>query len=127
MQLTAFRRNAAFNLARIMQRSEIMYFQIDDRSCRKLCSTIRNLPLLTLYSKPSGCSLCDEAKRQLISLKDRVQLEEIDITLPENKKWFDMYCYDIPVLHLNGSFLMQHCLDTELLELSLRRVEVRTD
>lgn len=29
-----------------------------------------------------------------------IDLEEIDIMKPENSKWFDVYCYDVPVLHI---------------------------
>ena len=27
---------------------------------------------------------------------------------PENREWFERYRYDIPVIHLDGKFLMQH-------------------
>jgi len=46
----------------------------------------------------------------------QVQLQEVDITLPENRVWFDRYRYHIPVFHLNGQFLMMHRVNSTLLE-----------
>ena len=45
--------------------------------------------------------------------------EEVDISLPENKVWFDKYKFDIPVVHLNGRMLMKHRIHRGLLERSL--------
>ncbi|CUM65294.1 uncharacterized protein PRCAT00002929001 [Priceomyces carsonii] len=51
--------------------------------------------------------LCTNAKDILFetlkseSLKDkRIKLKIIDIMKSENQKWFDIYCYDVPVLHI---------------------------
>lgn len=41
--------------------------------------------------------------------------EEVNIDEPENKEWFTRYCYDIPVIHLNGQLLMKHRIDEQLL------------
>jgi hypothetical protein len=43
-------------------------------------------------------------------------LKEVDITLPENKTWFDKYKYDIPVFHLEGEYLMRHKVHHGLLQ-----------
>ena len=34
--------------------------------------------------------------------------EEVDITHPGNEVWFDLYKYDIPVLHINNVEVMRH-------------------
>lgn len=31
----------------------------------------------------------------------KIDLNIIDIMKPENSKWFDVYCYDVPVLHVD--------------------------
>lgn len=41
----------------------------------------------------------------------QIRFEEVDITLPENKPWFKKYKYDIPVLHINGKFMLKHRFD----------------
>lgn len=78
---------------------------------------MNKLPLLTLYTK-YPCPLCDEAKEVLMKSPFWNQFEwhEVDIRLPENKKWFGRYRYEIPVFHLNGKFLMKHRVDLKLLE-----------
>lgn len=61
---------------------------------------------LTFFTKET-CQLCTNAKEilgktlQSPELKDKkIDLEVIDIMKPENSKWFDVYCYDVPVLHI---------------------------
>ncbi|XP_048026565.1 glutaredoxin-like protein C5orf63 homolog isoform X3 [Megalobrama amblycephala] len=88
---------------------------------RHLC-TRKQLPILTLFTK-DPCPLCDEAKEELEPYKHRFELLEVDITLPENRVWFDRYRYDIPVFHLNGQFLMMHRVNSTLLE---RRLDKTT-
>lgn len=64
---------------------------------------------LTFFSKDT-CQLCTNAKQVLekamhnqhIKAKE-LDLEVVDIMDPKNSKWFDMYCYDVPVLHIEGS------------------------
>ena len=48
------------------------------------------------------------------------------IDKPENKEAFSQYRYDIPVLHLNGKYLMKHFVDEELLERKLQQEENKT-
>ncbi|XP_077099559.1 glutaredoxin-like protein C5orf63 homolog [Siphateles boraxobius] len=54
---------------------------------RRLCSRTQR-PILLLFTK-DPCPLCDEAKAALEPYIHRVQLQEVDITLPENRVWFD--------------------------------------
>lgn len=51
------------------------------------------------------------------------RFEEVDITEKGNETWFEKYRYEIPVFHLNGSFLMKHRVNEELLETELRKYE----
>lgn len=82
----------------------------------------KKLPILTLFTK-DPCPLCDEAKEVLEPYKHRYIFQQVDITQPENKVWFDRYKYDIPVFHLNGQFLMMHRVNTTVLEGRLAKEE----
>lgn len=61
---------------------------------------------LTLYAK-TGCSLCDKAKvvieevRGNEKLNKKISIQYVDITDPMNKEFWDKYCFDVPVLHLD--------------------------
>ena len=57
---------------------------------------------LTLFTK-SDCGLCDTAKARLAEVQKRrtVEYKEVDIMHEDNKKWFNAYCFDVPVLHIN--------------------------
>merc|ERR1719427_1238700 len=66
------------------------------------------LPTLTLYSKADNCSLCDDAKKVIFKYGDKFNYEEVDITSPGNEVWFDLYKYDIPVVHINNQEVMRH-------------------
>lgn len=57
---------------------------------------------LTLFTK-SDCSLCDTAKARLAEVQKRrtVEYKEVDIMHEDNKKWFNAYCFDVPVLHVS--------------------------
>ncbi|XP_016301051.1 glutaredoxin-like protein C5orf63 homolog [Sinocyclocheilus anshuiensis] len=86
---------------------------------RAVTQHCRRTPVLTLFTKEL-CPLCDEAKAALEPYRHRFELQEVDITRPENRVWFDRYHQHIPVFHLNGQFLMQHRVNAVLLE---RRLE----
>ena len=51
----------------------------------------------------------------------------MDIEAPPNADWLEKYRYHIPVLHLNGKFLLWHKLDLELLDTRLTELESRAD
>ncbi|SCU88398.1 LAFA_0E12464g1_1 [Lachancea sp. 'fantastica'] len=63
---------------------------------------------LTLFSK-TNCGLCDKAKevtKQVAENKQRfmgLQLHIVDIDEPQNKTWWNKYCMDVPVLHVENS------------------------
>lgn len=50
-------------------------------------------------------------------------LDVVDITEPSNKKWFDLYRYEIPVLHYEGREIMRHRIDLERLRAAVHPKE----
>lgn len=52
-------------------------------------------------------------------------LQQVDISLPENRVWLERYRLDIPVFHLNGHFAMKHRVDVVLLDKLLQDAETR--
>ncbi|EED24201.1 conserved hypothetical protein [Talaromyces stipitatus ATCC 10500] len=56
---------------------------------------------LTLFTR-AQCGLCDTAKLTLSQLQQRrtFRYNEVDIMAPKNKKWKDVYEFDVPVLHV---------------------------
>ena len=62
---------------------------------------------LTFFGKPN-CGLCDNAKEVIEDVlneneelsKARITMEIININ--KHKHWWDMYCFDIPVLHIEN-------------------------
>jgi len=51
------------------------------------------------------------------------ELQEVDITQPENKEWFRKYRNEIPVFHFNGEFLMKNKVDLYQFEQTLTKYE----
>ncbi|EER42329.1 hypothetical protein I7I51_05165 [Histoplasma capsulatum] len=56
---------------------------------------------LTLFTRVH-CSLCDTAKNTIAKLRERKPFtySEIDVMTPQNKRWKDVYEFDVPVLHV---------------------------
>ena len=52
--------------------------------------------------------------------------EEKHIDVPENKEWFEKYRYHIPVIHLDGQFLMKHRVNERLLKEALHSKSTST-
>ncbi|GBC00422.1 hypothetical protein RclHR1_03850020 [Rhizophagus clarus] len=74
--------------------------------------------LLTLFTSKS-CSLCVDAKNVIGHIP--FDFEQKDVKAPENLNWFEMYKYDIPVLHLNDQFILKHRIEQDELEKILRK------
>lgn len=77
--------------------------------------------MVTLYTRPN-CGLCVEAKNVLRdSWEKSVQkfdYSEVDITLPENKQWYDLYAFDVPVVHVDDKQQLMHRISmSEVLKL----------
>ncbi len=67
-----------------------------------------------------GCTLCESAWFVINKLRQRIdfEIERVDITEPQNTKWYALYCNDIPVVHLNGKEVCRHRVS----ERTLRRL-----
>jgi len=74
-------------------------------------------PVVSLYTK-DGCTLCDEAKSVLAGCATPHTLELVDIT--DDSDLWDAYKYDIPVLHIEGSYWAKHRIQREDAEEALR-------
>lgn len=71
------------------------------------------MKLVQLFTK-RYCGLCEEAFYQLskIQLSHPFTLEVVDLEKPENERW-NVYVYDVPVVHLNDKLVMKHRIDKE--------------
>ncbi|PWY89740.1 hypothetical protein BO70DRAFT_392954 [Aspergillus heteromorphus CBS 117.55] len=58
---------------------------------------------VTLFTR-ANCGLCDTAKLTVSQLHKRRPFDyaEMDIQLPANKAWKDVYDFDVPVLHVQS-------------------------
>ncbi|XP_045897787.1 glutaredoxin-like protein C5orf63 homolog isoform X1 [Micropterus dolomieu] len=103
-----------------------MFFLKSRPAALQLCRLFSadSLPTLTLFTK-DPCPLCDEAKDVLDPFRHRFVLQQVDISLPENRHWADRYRWDIPVFHLNGQFVMKHRVDVVLLDKLLQDAETQ--
>jgi hypothetical protein len=81
-------------------------------------------PVVTLFTK-MGCTLCDQVKNILASVREDHPhtLMAIDITDPQHSQWFNMYKYDIPVLHINQLYWAKHRLTREDAIAGLRHIQ----
>lgn len=77
--------------------------------------------VLTLFGK-EGCGLCDRAKQVMMDIIDseefpqkNVEFKYVDISDVMNTHWWDKYCFDVPVLHIDDTkgerVKMMHRLD----------------
>ncbi|CAR29768.1 hypothetical protein ZYGR_0AD04520 [Zygosaccharomyces rouxii] len=56
----------------------------------------------TLFSK-SKCGLCDNASNvmeKVLKKRPQVDYSVVKIDDPKNHEWWEKYCFDVPVLHL---------------------------
>jgi hypothetical protein len=83
---------------------------------------IQGLPQLTLFTK-DPCPLCDTLKLELAPFMHRVRLRQVDIGVPENVRFKELYRYEIPVLFLEGQYLCKNRLDVATLERRLCALE----
>lgn len=54
---------------------------------------------------------------------ERISLQEVDISRDNNRRWRNLYKYDIPVLFLEGKYVCKHRLDYKLLSRYLEEIE----
>ena len=77
-------------------------------------------PVVTLFTK-EGCSLCDDVIAVLATARQAGHdhtLEALDITDVGHERWYSLYQYDIPVLHVgrvpgNSVYWAKHRLTAE--------------
>jgi len=50
------------------------------------------------------------------------KLETVAIDAPGNEEWCRRYQYEIPVLHIDGKYLMKHKVQEDILRHSLKSV-----
>lgn len=79
-----------------------------------------------IYSKPD-CSLCDEAKKVLLALQQRVPFELVEVNVEEDPQLFQRYRYDIPVVFIDGQKAFKHRLSPGETELRLLRAKEAAD
>lgn len=90
---------------------------------RILKSLFRGYRVLTLYTKQrEPCPLCEQAKLALAKVQREIPfiLETVAIDVPGNEEWLKCYQYDIPVLHIDGKYLMKHKIQEDILRHSLK-------
>ena len=65
---------------------------------------LSNAARVTLFTRVN-CGLCDTAKHTVSQLNKRrpFNYSELDIMVPENKTWKDVYEFDVPVLHVQSA------------------------
>ena len=82
-------------------------------------------PTIRLFTK-EGCTLCDNVKDTLQSLRDELphSLEAIDITDVGHEDWYEKYKYDIPVLHVGDQYWIKHRLSEEEAREGLREARM---
>jgi len=78
-----------------------------------------------IYSKP-GCSLCDEAKAVLLSVRERIPFELVEVDIRSDRALFDRYKFDIPVIVVEGERAFHHRVDESALETLLRQKRAGT-
>lgn len=92
--------SSQFQSQRLLQQQQ----QLDKQRFFSTTVMRRQLVQLELFTK-ENCGLCDNAKLVMENVlakehSNEVQLKYTDITLPQNKLWWDSYCFDVPVLHI---------------------------
>lgn len=76
---------------------------------------------ITFFTKPD-CTLCKAALYvvERVRVNEPFELEIIDISAPEQSRWFELYRNDIPVMHLNGKEIFRHRVEERRLREFLR-------
>ncbi|KAH3839148.1 glutaredoxin-like protein C5orf63 homolog [Dreissena polymorpha] len=97
-----------------------VYRPVNTTQVRGMSTTGSELPRVYLFTK-DNCQLCEEAKEALEPIRHLFTLEEVDITLPENKVWWDLYKYDIPVFYMYDEFVCKHRADLDAFRRALEK------
>ena len=73
-----------------------------------------------MYSKP-GCGLCEEAKRTLCAVQQRVPFELVEVNILNDAALFEKFQFDIPVIFIDGHKAFKHRVGEQEFEKRLRR------
>ncbi len=79
------------------------------------------MALVTLYTKP-GCHLCDDAKDALLRVQKMSPFELEAVNIQDDPALLAEYGEQIPVVHLNGTFLFEYAVDEARLKTLLKEV-----
>ncbi len=79
-----------------------------------------NVLHFTLFTK-TDCSLCDTAKAALEAFAAECPLELKLVDITSDATIFELYRYDIPVLHLDGVEVARHHISLQKLRVIARR------
>jgi thiol-disulfide isomerase/thioredoxin len=77
---------------------------------------------MSFFMKPN-CGLCLEAKTRLEQIASRVpiDIQEIDISKPENKNFHDVFLFDTPIGYIGDKEIFRHKVDEAEVEAVLRK------
>lgn len=75
---------------------------------------------IEIYSKPD-CSLCEDAKRVIQQVRQRISFQLIEINIEEDRALFDEFRYEIPVIFIDGRKAFKHRVTPDVLERRIRR------
>ena len=78
------------------------------------------LPLVEIYSKPH-CSLCEEAKKILLKVKETLHFELKEIDISSDNSVLEKYKEQIPIIFINGKKAFKFHVDEEELKKKLIR------
>ena len=70
---------------------------------------------VTVYSKPD-CPLCDKAIELLEQHQRRVGFELVVVDITQDDELFNRYCFDIPVVLVDGEPKLQGIIDKQSLK-----------
>ena len=78
------------------------------KNWKRLFST-KKVPVVTLFTKEE-CSLCEPVKFLLSKIQRKFPFEYREVMIDEvgNEKYFELYKYDIPVVHLQDREIARH-------------------
>ena len=75
---------------------------------------------IEIYSKPD-CSLCEDAKRVIQQVRQRIPFQLTEVNIEEDRALFDEFRYEIPVIFIDGRKAFKHRVRADELESRIRR------
>ena len=76
---------------------------------------------IELFSR-QDCSLCEEAREVLLSVREQLPFELTETYLEPGSETEERYHAEIPVVHVNGLFFARHSVSEEALLAYLRTI-----